>query len=162
MRSRPPAPVSAIDRCAGLEAAFNPHLVINPDYRKGTVRCEFDLRMEEGAVLLHEWRDWSVTPYLVGPSLWVQQGGLQVNGQTLLSVPLGQWIHVVVEAEVGEQATGKWSLTVTLPGQAAQRFGDLAVGSPNWTKMTWVGFTSNAIAKTVFYLDDLQLGLQAD
>jgi hypothetical protein len=145
----------------GLEAAFNPHLVMNPDYRDGVVRCEFDLRLEEGAVLFHEWRDWAVTPYLVGPSLWIRNGSVEVNGQAVASVPKGQWVHLLVEAGVGNASTGQWSLTLTIPGQAPQQFTQLAPGSPDWKKMTWAGFMSFATEKTLFYIDNLQLGMDA-
>ena len=108
--------------------------------------------------MFHEWRDWFATPYLVGPSLWVQQGALQVNGQTLMQIPAGQWIRVEITAGLGIQQAGTWNLTVTLPDQPPQRFEDLALGSPDWRRLTWVGFISNANAKSEFYVDNLQLG----
>ncbi len=140
-----------------LQYAFNPHFTYTPNYEEGMARCAFDLRAEDGAVVFHEWRDWSVTPYLVGPSLWVQQGVLQVNGQTLMQIPAGQWIRVEITAGLGIQQAGTWNLTVTLPDQPPQRFENLAVGSPDWQRLTWVGFISNANAKTEFYVDNLQL-----
>ncbi|MHB0960687.1 MAG: right-handed parallel beta-helix repeat-containing protein [Pirellulaceae bacterium] len=143
----------------GLQFAFNPHFTYTPDYQDGTARCAFHLRVEEGAVLFHEWRDWSVTPYQVGPSLWVQQGALQVNGQTLLQVRPGTWVHLEIVAGLGSQKTGTWNLTVTLPDQPPQQFEKLAVGSPDWERVTWVGFISNANAKSQWYVDNLQLGL---
>ncbi|MHB8972748.1 MAG: right-handed parallel beta-helix repeat-containing protein [Pirellulaceae bacterium] len=143
-----------------LQYAFNPHFIYSPNYQDGTARCAFDLRIEDGTVMFHEWRDWSVTPYVVGPSLWVQQGVLQVNGQKLLDVPVGKWIHCELVAGLGSQKTGTWNLTVTLPGQPPQRFENLALGNPDWQHATWVGFISNANAKSQWYVDNLQLGLQ--
>jgi len=46
---------------------------------------------------------------------------------------------------------------VTLPGQRPKRFKGLNNGSKKFEKLTWVGFTSNATNKTVFYLDNLEL-----
>ncbi len=141
----------------GLQSAFNPHLTYGADFTSGTVHCSFDLRMEEGAVMYHEWRDWTQQPYLVGPSLWVQQGSLQVGGKKLCDLPLQQWVHLELEAVLGEDCTGTWTLTVTLPGGKEQRFADLPFSSPGINQITWVGFISNATAKTVFDLDNLLL-----
>lgn len=145
----------------GLTAVYNPHLVVNPDYRDGVVRCEFDLRLEEGAVLFHEWRDWAAAPYIVGPSLWIRNGSVEVNGQAVANIPKGSWVHVLIEAGVGSASTGNWTLTLTVPGKEPQRFAELALGSPEWKKMTWAGFMSFATEKTVFYVDNLQLRIDA-
>ena len=48
-------------------------------------------------------------------------------------------------------------MSVTLPGQRPRRFKGLKNGSTKFEKLTWVGFTSNATNKTVFYLDNLEL-----
>ncbi len=141
----------------GLQSAFNPHFIYATDYPTGIVRCSFDLRMEEGAVMYHEWRDWSQQPYVVGPSLWVQQGALQVGGKTLCDVPLQQWVRLDIEAGFGDSRTGTWNLTVTIPGQQPQRFSDLQFGSPDIQRITWVGFISNATTNTTYYVDNLSL-----
>ena len=141
----------------GLQSAFNPHVIYPTNYTTGIVRCSFDLRMEEGAVMYHEWRDWSKPPYVVGPSLWVQQGALQVGGKKLCDLPLQQWVHLEIEASCGNARTGKWNLRVTIPGQQPQRFPDLPFGSPDIQRITWVGFISNATTKTTYYIDNLSL-----
>jgi len=141
----------------GLQFAFNPHLVYSPHHTSGFTRFAFDMRLEEGVVMYHEWRDWRTNPYRVGPSFWVQQGKLQVGGQDLLELPVGEWVHFEVAAGIGPQATGTWDLVVTLPDQAPQRFEGLPNGSPDFQVLTWLGFSSNATEKTVFYLDNLKL-----
>ncbi len=141
----------------GLQHLFNPHLAYRPDYRDGTARCAFDLRVEEGVVMFHEWRDWSVPAYLVGPSLWIQQGKLQVANRSLMEIPAGKFVHFEVTANLGRDAAGTWTLTVTIPGRPPRTFHDLSCGSPAFQHLTWVGFVSNANAQTVFYLDNLQL-----
>jgi hypothetical protein len=141
----------------GLQHAFDPHLVYTPNYADGTVRCAFDLRVEEGAVMYHEWRDWSESPYVVGPSLWVQDGKLQVGGHTLVDVPTGKFVHIDIVAPLGGDQAGTWTLAVAVPGQPPRKFGKLPCGNPKFRRLTWVGFTSNANAKTEFYLDNLQL-----
>lgn len=141
----------------GLQFAFNPHLVYAPHHTEGVTRFAFDMRLEENVVMYHEWRDWRSNPYRVGPSFWVQQGKLQVGGQDLLELPVGEWVHFEVAAGIGPQVTGTWDLAVTLPDQEPQRFEGLANGSPEFQMLTWLGFSSNATEKTVFYLDNLKL-----
>ncbi|MFV1967962.1 MAG: hypothetical protein ACC628_21265, partial [Pirellulaceae bacterium] len=119
-------------------------------------RCRFDLRLEPGVVMYHEWRDDS-SPYRVGPSIWFRGGKLFVGGKELAVLPLEEWIHVEVAATLGEQSTGTWDLTVTLPGEAPRRFEKLNNGSADWKKLTWLGIISNATESTVFYLDNLKL-----
>ncbi len=144
----------------GLQFSFNPHLVYSPDYAEGVARCSFDLRLEEGAEVWHEYRDWSVNPYTIGPSLQFIGGKLKVGDRELMSVPRSQWFHVAVQVVLGDKADGTWQLAVTLPGEPPRVFTDLRVRTPGWKKLTWVGFVSNATKKTVFYLDNLRLGRQ--
>ena len=44
-----------------------------------------------------------------------------------------------------------------MAGQSAQVFSKLGNGSPDWNHLDWLGFVSQADAKTVFYLDNLEL-----
>lgn len=140
----------------GLQYDYNPHLAYHPDYREGSAVCSFDLRLGPGVVMYHEWRSWDVDPYQVGPSFWIRDGKLLVAEKPVLDLPVDQWFHVEVSAQVGSNATGKWKLTLTLPGTQAQSF-EFATGSPKFANLTWVGFSSSAQAKTVFYLDNLKL-----
>ncbi len=146
-----------IQDAPGLQFAFNPHLVYKPNYTAGLARCSFDLRLEPGAHLFHEWRSWDVNPYRIGPSFWIQGGKLTVGGRTLLDLPTGQWFHVEITAKVGTATDGKWNLTIHLPGQQPQRFPDLAVASPEFKNFTWMGWCSMATDKTAFFLDNIQL-----
>ena len=141
----------------GLRNAFNPHLVFKPNHADGVTRCAFDMRIEEGVQLNHEWRDWRSSPYYVGPSFWVNGTKLQIAARSLMELPVGKWVHFEIVAGLGSKDTGKWDLTVTVPGQVPGRFSGLKNGSSKFEKLTWVGFTSNATNKTVFYLDNLEL-----
>lgn len=140
----------------GLRYSFDPHLVYNPQYQEGLAKCSFDVRMEAGAELWHEYRDWSVNPYVTGPSLQIVGGKLLARDEELLDVPLGQWVHLEIATKVGAGADGTYQLTVTLPNSQPQQF-NLPVVDPKWNKLTWVGFVSNATTKTVFYLDNIRL-----
>ena len=50
-----------------------------------------------------------------------------------------------------------WDMTVTLPKQTPREFKGLRNANSKFDRLTWVGFTSNATEKTVFYLDNLKL-----
>jgi len=75
----------------------------------------------------------------------------------LMDLPVGKWVHFEITAALGNKDEGTWDLAVTLPGQTPKLFKGLKNGSNNFDKLTWVGFTSNATNKTVFYLDNLEL-----
>ncbi len=140
----------------GLSQSFNPHFYYRPVHTEGTTRCSFDLRIEPGAHLYHEWRT-ETSPYLVGPSLWVQNGTLRVGGRDLLPIPDGQWVRIEIAACLGPVATGKWELTVTVPGSQPRRFRDLNFGSPEFKQLHWLGFVSQATEAVVWYLDNVTL-----
>ncbi|MHC4743578.1 MAG: right-handed parallel beta-helix repeat-containing protein [Planctomycetota bacterium] len=148
--------VQIID-AAGLQHAFNPHLVYTPNHSEGVTRCSFDMRIEEGVQLNHEWRDWRSSPYRVGPSFWVNGTKLRVRERGLMELPLGQWVHFDVSARLQNKGAGTWDLTVTAAGQQPRKFRGLKNGSDKFEKLTWVGFTSNATKKTVFYLDNMEI-----
>ena len=106
--------------------------------------------------MFHEWRDDS-NPYRVGPSIWIQDGKLKVRGQEVLSLPVNQWVRFEIMAALGGRSTGTWNLTITVPDQPPRHFMKLKNGSPDWKTTRWLGFSSTATAKTVFYLDNIEL-----
>lgn len=142
---------------AGLQFSFNPHMVYQPRYSEGSVRCSFNVRLEEGAEVWHEYRDWSSQPYTIGPSLQIIAGKLSFGDRELMDLPTGQWFRMEISVALGGKADDSWQLMVTLPGQPPKRFTDLKVTTPGWKKLTWVGFVSNATKQTVFYLDNIKL-----
>ncbi|MHC4692082.1 MAG: right-handed parallel beta-helix repeat-containing protein, partial [Planctomycetota bacterium] len=141
----------------GLRNAFNPHYVYKPNHGSGTTRCSFDMRIEDGVRINHEWRDWRTSPYRVGPTFWVNGTKLQITGRALMDLPVSKWVHFEITASLGNKDEGTWDLAVTTPGQRPKLFKNLKNGSKNFEKLTWVGFTSNATSKTIFYLDNLEL-----
>jgi len=140
----------------GLQHDYNPHFYYLPNHTEGITRCSFDMRIEEGVIMYHEWRD-SSNPYKVGPSFSVRNGQLVVGGKPVLDLPVGEWMHFELVARLGDEADGTWSMTVTLPGGKATAFEGLSTGSPDWKVLTWCGFSSTATDKRVFYLDNIQL-----
>jgi hypothetical protein len=149
-----------IEDAPGLAYPFNPHFFYKPNYTDGTARCSFDIYLTPGVDMYHEWRSWDVNPYRVGPTLTIRQGKLWLGGAAVMELPERQWIHVDVEAKVGASADGKWNLTVLIPGQAARKFEGLPTGHPEFKNLTWVGWSSMAVEKTTYYLDNIELGLK--
>ena len=145
-----------IQDAPGLQHGFNPHFFFTPYHGEGVTRLAFDMRVEPGVQMYSEWRD-EGGQYRVGPSLTIGGGKLQVGGKAILDIPAGQWVHYEVSAGLGSKSTGTWDLAVTLPGQPPMRFDSLKNGSPDWKALKWLGFSSTADAKTVYYLDNIDL-----
>ena len=140
----------------GLDQPWNPHIWYTPNQNQGLATCSFDLRLEPGAIVWHEWRD-AASPYRVGPSVGVDAAGqLMAAKQPLMDLPRSQWVHFEMTCGLGKQADGTWNLTVTLPGQAAQTFQKLPC-DPKCKELQWMGFISNATDTAVFYLDNVKL-----
>ncbi len=139
----------------GLKAAFNPHFHFDPRHTNGVTTCAFDLYLEPGVQFYHEWRDHS-SPYKTGPSIWIQNGKLRAAGKEL-AIPNNTWVHLEVKAGLGPQSTGAWELSVTVPGQSPHKLTGLKNVHADWKALHWLGFVSNAQAKTTYYLDNLEL-----
>jgi len=140
----------------GLSAAHNPHFYYQPNFTNGVVSNSFDLRIEKVSMIDFEWRDWSAGDYHTAIHLRIRDARLQVGDQTM-ELPPGQWVRFEMTAGLGKASTGKWSLTVRVPGQPPREFKDQPFAKPQFKKLTWVGFTSNATKSTVFYLDNFNL-----
>jgi len=141
----------------GLQFSFDPHIVYRPDYTRDSVVCGFDIRVNEGAQVWHEYRDWTAPNYITGPSLQIIDGKLMSRDRELMDVPTGEWFRIDVLAPLGDQATGQWQLTVTVPGQGRREFTDLAVADPGWNRVNWIGFVSNAERDTAFFIDNVRI-----
>jgi hypothetical protein len=144
----------------GLQHAYNPHYTFSSaNYKEGVVSNAFDLRVEPGASVQFEWRDWGGSPYRTGPQFAIHDGQLRFAGKTKLEIPVGTWVKFEITSRLGTARDGKWQLVVTIPGQQPHRFDDLSWADPKFEQLTWLGFTSNATAKTAFYLDEFSLRL---
>ncbi len=145
----------------GLQHPYHPHLVYAPNHKAGHSLCEFDFKTGPGVRMNHEWRDWTGSPYDLGPSFWINDDKLQVRGRTLMTLPADQWVHIKVAAAVGKSAAGRWDLAVTGADGQTHEFKGLEYGSPRLEEVTWIGFVSNAVTRTVFYLDNVSIRQQA-
>ncbi len=150
---------------AGQEHSYAPHVVYNARYDKGVIEGSFDLRLEPGAVFYHEWRDWpGGAPYVVGPSLRIGQDRmLMANGLALAPMPEGKWLHFDLACGLGEQATGRYTLTVAAQSQEAPLVRQVEVPcEPKFKAMTWLGFVADGTDPGVFYLDNIKLEPRAE
>jgi len=139
----------------GLRSSFNPHLTFEPDHREGKTRCSFDIRLDAGASFQHEWREYDST-YVTGPMLHFRDGGVYAHNQRLMDVPVDQWFHVEVSAELGDQA-GTWDAIIQIPGQDARHFTGIKTGDHLWKRLTWLGFISQAVRRVAVDVDNLKL-----
>jgi hypothetical protein len=104
----------------GLEHSYNPHFHYSGiDYQAGQVRNSFDLRVEPGAIVQFEWRDWSSTPYLTGPQFQIRDGRLLLGGQPRMDLPTGQLDSLRDRRHAGQPRETRWALRVTPEGTAA-------------------------------------------
>lgn len=141
----------------GMINTYDPHFYWALKAEKGMARASFDLRLEAGAMGYHEWRDWSVTPYLAGPSLVFREDGkLVASSNELLTLPSGGWVHFDLVCALGDKADGTYAVTVTLPGKAPQCFPAIRY-TPGFGKITWFGYSSEATNTTRFFLDNVNL-----
>jgi len=141
------------------ESDWKPQMSYLPHFTEGTVRLSFDLRLEPGAVAWMEWLDmaeWGTGRR--GPKLEVDEAGqLKASGSPLLTVPLGQWFHVEIVCSLGQQATGFYDLTVTIPGQKPTMFPWFPCVDWDFRLLRRVVLVSQATQSTVFYLDNIKL-----
>jgi len=145
-----------IQDAAGLAAEWNPHFFYTPGYRSGTAHMSFAIRLGEGAKLYLEWRDNS-TPFKIGPSLYFEPDGtLRAGDKVVAKLPVETWIDVAITCPLGARSDGKWSLTITPAGQAAQTFDGLD-SKAAMRQLQWLGFSSTATQPRTYWLDDLKL-----
>ncbi|MHB8899411.1 MAG: right-handed parallel beta-helix repeat-containing protein, partial [Thermoguttaceae bacterium] len=139
----------------GLRAAYNPHYVVRGmNYSQGPVRNHFALRVEPGADINFEWRDYTTTaPYLVGPRFTLRKGKLELPGGAGQELAPGKWFQFEIVANLVPGSAGRWSLRVTGPDGQSGQWQDLPFGNPECSKVNWIGLMSNATTKTAFYLD---------
>jgi hypothetical protein len=143
----------------GLKNTFDPHLTYeNLGYETGRVTNAFDLRVDKDSIVQVEWRQYGDGDYRVGPAFSIHKSQLRVGKAETLALPVDQWIHFEIVGQLGDESPGHWTLRVTLPGQQPRDYANLPWSNPQFKKLTWIGFTSNANNKTSFYLDNFVLG----
>ncbi|MCK5802460.1 MAG: hypothetical protein KAI66_06490, partial [Lentisphaeria bacterium] len=131
--------------------------VYRVNWRTGTVRCQFSLRLQPGARLMHEWRT-SMPPFVAsGPRFETDdEGRLVLPGHEPLKIPFGEWVRFRVECPLGNKPGRTWRLTVRMPDASEKQFTELPVPE-KFDRMGWIGFISAGSTEAVFHLDDVSL-----
>ena len=136
---------------------WQPHIYYRVKIGKGRAKSSLHLRVEPGAKLYCEWRDYR-GKYKVGPNFAVEPDGtLTSNRKPLLGLPHGEWVKIEMAAVVGAYKTGAFDMTITIPGQTPQEFTDLPFGNAEFRRLTWFGLASTAPGDMVFYVDEVQV-----
>ena len=133
--------------------SWTPHIYAQVRY-EGAVENSFDLRVEPGAEVVWEWRDWPNMggAYQTGPSIQITRNGdFLASGRKLLSVSAGQWFHIEIA-----YASNAYRLTVTQPGQTPQHFESLRCVA-GFKAVDWIGFISTGQTGSVFYVDNFRI-----
>ena len=144
---------------AGLKNAWQPLMAWTVAYAAGTATCAFWLRVEKASVLTLEWRDRKSVPPCTGVHLRIQNGRLRLDGGKTLALPMDQWVRYVITGSLGGEG-GKWSLTVTAPGQQTKTFAGLPYRHKGLRQLTWFGLMSSANATTTSDIDGVALSVK--
>ncbi|HSW44836.1 MAG TPA: right-handed parallel beta-helix repeat-containing protein [Phycisphaerae bacterium] len=138
-----------------FKTPYNPHFFYPLNHKEGVTTSSFDIRIEPNTVMYHQWRDGD-NPYKVGPTFDIRGGRLVAGGESI-DLPTGQWCHVEISVGLGPKSTGTWDLSITLPGQPARKLAGLKNPNPEFKSLSWFGFSSTAVDKTTFWLDNLRI-----
>ncbi len=150
----------------GQKNLWEPHVFWNPDYATGSIHCALDLMNSKGepADLYVECRDWQ-GPLYVGPTFRVTRDGrflvnglMGSGGTEIARVPNGEWYHVSMDFTLGEGAPKEYTLTLAVPGRK-DTVATFPFGQADFRHLTWFGISSLSNDRTVFYVDNLVLGL---
>jgi hypothetical protein len=139
-----------------LAHGYDPHFFYDPVHTTGTTHVSFDLRMEPDHQFIHEWRDGS-NPYRTSVYLSINKGTLTAGGRKLDSFPPLTWIHFELEAPVGKDADGSWTLRYTPAGGKTVTVEKLPPQKSGGTELRWVGFISPGTAPTKAWLDNIAI-----
>ena len=139
---------------------WTPHIYYKPSYSTGKLRLSWDMlnTKEAPASFYVEVRQWDVQPYVVGPTVSVAPDGtVTASGKKIGTIPLGVWVHVDIGFELGPGAAKTYRLTLRVPNRKPVSV-ELPYFSDTFERVTWLGISSTSESKTVFYIDNLQLG----
>ncbi len=148
-----------------LTPTWQPHFYYEPHFTDGVIRQSFDVWMTRDTQYFTEWRDIGAYPKNVGPSVQFDGNGtVSVGGKKLASFPPETWLHVEIEAALGDHQPRTFKLVLTSvndqePGQA-QAIAELPISGSEFRELQWLGFSSTAATDSVYYLDNLSFARQ--
>lgn len=150
----------------GLKYGFQPHVCYTSrPYTGGKVRFACDLLPGAGQApeCYVGLRDYTVAgrEYVDGPSILLKaDGSVAAAGKTLTTVPLGKWVHLEVQVDLGEPgraAPKTYRLSLTVAGDKEQVFEAIPFAQPEFSQLTWLGFSSTGKLGSTFYVDNVRL-----
>ena len=150
----------------GLKNVWEPHMYYRTKHTSGRIHLSIDVMnsKEMPADFYIECRDWDKDLF-VGPTFRVtREGKFYVNGPMgakgtqIAQVPNGEWYNVAIDFELGDKAPREYTLKLSIPGRK-----DVAATLPfahaQFRNLTWLGISSTSTERTVFYVDNIILGL---
>ena len=144
---------------SNLPKSHWPWFAYRPRFDTGEVRLSFALQLDPKARVQHEWRD-DATPYVVGPCLRIGDGEVRAGDRLVARIPEGNWVHFDTRCQLGDAATGTYSLTLRNPATDPVHVAELPCpGGERFRSLNWLGFIGLSDADVVFYLDDIHLGM---
>ena len=85
----------------------------------------FSIKLKAGALFSHEWRDNS-NPYNTGPSLRIDAEGCYTHPEAAaVCSRANTWVRFDIVCEIGDAATGIYTLVVNIPDSKPVRYADL-------------------------------------
>jgi hypothetical protein len=144
--------------------SWEPVLIYEPKwYHPGTVTVSFDIFLEEGARINHEWRDkLHGYPDNVGIALKMQSGlPLEANGKKLDTVAVGSWMHFQLQARIDTTGNAKYDLTARIDGETITEK-DIAMRNAGWHVFSEAYFVSSHSTTASSYIDNLHFVYEPD
>ncbi len=144
---------------------WTPHIHYDRTYEEGSIRLAWDMRncADAPARFFIEVRQMDPgAPYRVGPTVTVApDGAVHAGGQAVGTIPLGEWVRVTIDMELGAEAPGSYRLELEQPGEAPL-VREIPYRDEAFRRIDWLGISSTSPAASVFYIDNLQMGTREE
>jgi hypothetical protein len=141
----------------GQAQSWTPHVYWRRRYTEGEMIGRFDVRVDASASLSYQWRHYE-GGYRQGPVVAIEPGGVVVHdGKPLLRIPIGQWVRFEVRSPIGDASTGRFTLSVRLPGARSPQVFENLPCPEAFTRLDWIGLVAKAREEAVFYIDNVEV-----
>jgi len=145
------------------DKAVQPELQYNPRFREGIAVCSFDIWLEPGTVVVHEWRS-GLANRRVGPRLVFRPDQLLIGADEvfLTPVPSDEWIRVEVECGLGRRAQvpAVYKITLTYEGQIPEPYDELPCVYRRFRALDQCVFLGSTEEETSHSLDNIHIALK--
>ncbi|OGV69071.1 MAG: hypothetical protein A2283_01485 [Lentisphaerae bacterium RIFOXYA12_FULL_48_11] len=155
-------------RAGEMKYGWQPHLFYSfRGYKAGVIRfgCDVMNSITNTADFSISLRDYNVKhgEYRDGPVVIFRPDGVvTAAGREVLRIPSGKWVKIDILVNLSDQAVmtpapGKYRLVITVTGEKEQVFENLPCASPEFTNVSWFGFSFGGKPGGVYYVDNLSL-----